>query len=390
MSALPWPVDTITEAQARSWFEAGPNVQFTGSWRLNNKYTPKLTAIRHTDTQWAFRFKRFKRASLGPRGEVRQQKPEYTFTTSYKTAEEAEPRCYRDIYAKMHAHVALFRPPDVAKRKAAMSHRDSRARKRESRRDPEAAAKHLHEKRMQEVRLELSRRATLRPRSLQTEVQKRPACSQQAGAQAKRVRTSAKPQMSRKQLAHQKKIRKLSKEANKNIDFATEQLQAIKEAYEKAENAMHEEYSQPKSKRSATSPQVLQEEKIGEDQRSMEQMRKWNCDIESGIMLSTLSEGCMKNLIMQMKSVYRYYVCAKTLWQQRLKFVEALKIGQAPGRKPRQATVVQEVLKTQWKDTSAMSKEKFPCHVTIVKYVRRWENNKSFHIANFARKNQSW
>lgn len=98
----------------------------------------------------------------------------------------------------------------------------------------------------------------------------------------------------------------------------------------------------------------------------------------------------MKNLIMQMKSVYRYYVCAKTLWQQRLKFVEALKIGQAPGRKPRQATVVQEVLKTQWKDTSAMSKEKFPCHVTIVKYVRRWENNKSFHIANFARKNQSW
>ena len=295
---------------------------------------------------------------------------------------------YRDIYAKMHAHVALFRPPDVAKRKAAMSHRDSRARKRESRRDPEAAAKNLRQQKVQEVRLELTRRATLRPRSLQTEVKKRPPCSQQAGAQAKRVRASAKPQMTRKQLAHQKRIRQLSKEANENIANATKQLQAIREAYEKAENAMHEEYSPPKPKRSATSPRALQEEKIGEDQRSTEQMREWNCDIESGITLSTLSEGCMKNLILQMKSVYRFYVCAQTLWQQRLKFIEALKIGQAAGRKPRRATIVQEVLKTQWRDTSALSKAKLPCHATIVQYVKRWENDKSFHIADFARTKQ--
>ena len=151
---------------------------------------------------------------------------------------------------------------------------------------------------------------------------------------------------------------------------------------------MHEEYSPPKPKRSATSPRALQEEKIGEDQRSTEQMREWNCDIESGITLSTLSEGCMKNLILQMKSVYRFYVCAQTLWQQRLKFIEALKIGQAAGRKPRRATIVQEVLKTQWRDTSALSKAKLPCHATIVQYVKRWENDKSFHIADFARTKQ--
>lgn len=371
MSALPWPVDTITENQARSWFENGIDLKFTGSWRLNTKYKPKLTAIRRTNTQWAFRFKRFKKAYLDQQGKVKQQCPEYTFTTSYNTAEAAETRCYRDIYAKIHENVALFRPPDVVKRKAAMIDRDVRTRKRASRSDPEAAAKHVHETRVQELRLELSRRSTLRPRNLQTETPQRTACSQQAGVPAQPVRAISKPHMSRKQLAHQRRVQKLSNEANEHIANATKQMQAINEAYEKAEAAMKEVFSSPTQKRSASSARVLD----------------WNCELESGIMLSTMSESCIKHLMMQMKSVYRYYVCAKTLWQQRLKFVKALMIGQPAGRKPRLATCVREVLTTQSDDTSSLSNEKFPCHVSLVRYVKQWENHKSFHIRQFARGN---
>jgi len=342
MAALPWPVDTITEDQARSFFENGIDHNFPGSWRLESKYDPRLTDVVGDGTTWAYRFKMYQRAFVDHRGAVKQKKPRYVYAKSHPSKEAATARRFRDIYARLHRHAALFRTPAAAKRKAPVDDRDSRAVQRVSRKDPATAATLLNGKRMEEFRLEVSRRATLRPRSLQAEIPKRPACSQEAGAQAKRVRASAKPQISRKQLAHQKRIRQLSKEANENIANATKQLQAIQEAYEKAENAIHEEYS-----------------------------------------------PCMKNLMLQMTSVYRYYVCAKILWQQRLKFIEALEIGQAAGRKPRRATVVQEVLRTQWKDTSALSATKLPCHATIVQYVKRWENDKSFHIADFARKTQS-
>jgi len=139
MSALPWPVATVTETNARNFFENGIYMQFTGPWYFDRSYPPKLRSVSH-GTRWSFRFKMFghahKRILKFAEPDVYRLKPEYVDCTSYTSKQEAQSRCYRDIYAKIHENASKFRSPKVVKRKRAIARRDVRAAKRTSLRDP--------------------------------------------------------------------------------------------------------------------------------------------------------------------------------------------------------------------------------------------------------------
>jgi len=158
-------------------------------------------ALRSGGKCWVMRFKVWKAASFHKsRNKVDQSNPERVEGPRYATREEAAAHCYRDVYAKVHANIKKFKFRAPVKRKNAMNEPSVQ-------REPARATKDLHD---------LSRKPTLRPRNLQAETPKRPASSQQAGAQSKRVRVGAKPQMSKKQLRQRKQVQELSaKESDK-------------------------------------------------------------------------------------------------------------------------------------------------------------------------------
>ena len=101
-------------------------------------------------------------------------------------------------------------------------------------------------------------------------------------------------------------------------------MQDIKEAHERTEAAMKEKHSRSsKPERSQTAPRVLEVGPAGAYRRAGETLRETNNpELDSGIMLSTLSKKCLQHLIKQMKSVYHYYVCEKKLWRQFLQRIE--------------------------------------------------------------------
>ena len=356
MSVLPWPVESITECNAKEFFDRGIDLQYPGSWRINTKFCPRPTSkVRKCGTRWMMRFKLWGAASVNKinPNKVDQYKAVVHDGPGYPTLEEAVAHCYRDIYAKVHANVHKFKPRALVKRKNAMKGRDSRANNRSAQLEPDEAAKDLHDKKV----TQMSRRSTLRPRNLRTETPKRHASSQQPDVQSKRLRVDAKPPMSKKQLRHQKQVQQLTAKAKTKIADATQQMQDIKEVYEKAETAMKGEYY---------------------CSSKAERIRDTHSELESGIMLSTLSKTCIQHLIKQIKSVYRYYVSEKQLWRQFLQSIETHEVGHRFPREPTLTSCLTEALRTQVDDTSALSAEKLPRKAAMRKYITHWQRNKSF------------
>jgi len=158
MSALPWPVSAITERDARTFFERGIDMQFSGSWYFDSRYRPNVKSV-SCGTRWSIRFKMFSHVRLRrpklAEPYVSRSKSKYAICKSYTSKQEAESRCYRDIYAKIHENAPKFRSPKVVKRKSDIARRDMRAAKRTSLRDPRETQQREHNEKVQQVRSEM-------------------------------------------------------------------------------------------------------------------------------------------------------------------------------------------------------------------------------------------
>ena len=145
---------------------------------------------------------------------------------------------------------------------------------------------------------------------------------------------------------------------------------------------MKEKHSRSsKPERSQTAPRVLEVGPAGAYRRAGETLRETNNpELDSGIMLSTLSKKCLQHLIKQMKSVYHYYVCEKKLWRQFLQRIETHQFGQRLPHAPTLTSCLAEALRTQADDTSALSAQKLPRKTAMRTYVEHWQRNKSFKL----------
>ena len=174
--------------------------------------------------------------------------PAYTMCPEYASEEEALARCYRDIYARVHANKTMFKTEAEIDRAKASVERSARADKR-PRLDPraDADAKRCEaESKFQEVRREFlaqtQRWSSLRPRSKRKAVtiSTPPLPKKKSRAVLKAKRAAVK---------HKVQLDQRLKEAQSKLEYSLAQVALLKNAYVKLESKVENgEYVAPGSK----------------------------------------------------------------------------------------------------------------------------------------------
>ena len=254
MHVLPWAVEDVTEKDARVFFDRGIDFLHYGSLLLEKAYTPRIVKSGTKGRGWAMRFKMYKptnvRVTKKTDGsvELTRRFPAYTMCPEYASKEEALARCYRDIYARVHANKTMFNTQAEIDPANASLERSARADKR-ARLDPrnDADAKRCEaESRFQEVRREFleqtQRRSSLRPRSKRkvVTVSTPPLPKKKSRAVLKAERAAVK---------HEVQLDKRLKEAQSKLEYSLAQVALLKHAYVKLESELENgEYVAPGSK----------------------------------------------------------------------------------------------------------------------------------------------
>mgnify|MGYP007044691251 CR=1 FL=1 len=413
-------------------------MQFSGSWYFDRKYAPKLMSV-SGGTRWAIRFKMFGHVRLRrPKCKepyVDHSKSKYAVCTSYTSKQEAESRCYRDIYAKIHENAPKFRSPKVVKRKRAIARRDVLAAKRTSLRDPRGTKQREHNEKVHQVRAKMlqavARRSTLRSRKLvvDTPVSVSPTDGGDATPPTREIE-AAERNRTMKERRHRKKVEAKVRTATEALQNAKNYMEQIRTAYNKLEFSADNAYFAPAAtcvtagSREATPVVVIDAhstEARAEDQESGEatpeavrchsteacdEHDERDCDqlpVDTAIAMATMTSAQAHNLVVQMKSTF---YCFHWLKQQLDSFIDTVKSSKPGDRLPRLPTPT-SALKTmlaRWQEeppedfnlyevqartSGRQSKTRFQLS-TLKGWVRQWVECKSFTVPNFKGGRRSW
>ena len=423
MSALPWPVESITEHDAREFFQRGADKQFSGSWRFDNKYSPRLHDINKDGKHWAYRFKAFKRATWRSSTDTPYRKgPYFTFATSHPSKQEAEAWCYRDIYAKVHINASKFKKP---KRKCTMTDRDLSAAKRPARKDPAEPTQSEHDEQTQKVSAEMlhsvARRTTLRSSTLSVTASDNIAPANAASVASTRA---ARRGLDAKTRQHNRSVQRKLAKAKQATQDATDNVAQIRAAYRSIQARSDGTYSAPikthaaaagstashtvvavvaapppTSTRSAPNTvaapsvrgpndtaQTSNDDGVRDDNTSRP---------ETTMAMTTLSNAQARQLMCQMKCVCHYNLWSAKQWRTYTDAVKSLHVGQRSPHIPSVTSTLHALIE-HWKEeppeefTFRELSERHAGRTTTIyhvdtmrKWVKHWNNTKSFRIASF-------
>jgi len=421
MSALPWPVESITEDDAREFFQKGADKQFSGSWRFDNKYSPRLHDINKDGKHWAYRFKAFKRATWRSSTDTPYRKgPYFTFATSHPSKQEAEAWCYRDIYAKVHKNASKFKTP---KRKSTTADRDLRAAKRTARKDPAAAKQREHDQQTQKVRAEMlqsvARRVTFRPSTLAVTASDNVAPSNATPVAPTRA---SRRGLGAKTRRHNKRVQQKLAKAEQAIQDATDNVAQIRAAYNSIEAGADSTFSAPIQTRGAAvgstaihtavavvaeaTPTSLASDTVAapivqdaNDEAQTSEDESVHDDnplpLETAMAMATLSNAQARQLVYQMKCVCYCNMWLVKQWRAYADAVKSLQVGQRSPHIPTVTSSLHALIK-HWKEEPPedltlwnilerrAGRTKTIYHVdTMRKWVKHWNITKSFRIASF-------
>ena len=421
MSALPWPVDSVTEQDARSFFERGVDLNFPGSWYFHNEYTPRICNFGRNRDRWAVRFKQFIKPQLRASGTLSRKKYQFKLCTSHPSRQEAEARCYRDIYAKVHENASKFGSREKSKRKSAAADRDARASKRIALRDPEGAKQQRHDERVEKVRGQVramvARRSTLRVRKTVADAPGSIRRTSSVDIGANSGDTGAVPRApTAKERSHHRKVQASVKKAEEAMQKARHGMEEIRVAYNKLQFSGDNAYVDPKdtcvvaradrrvvSNRPSTdtTDDRTNEEEEAEDSE---------CDndplpLDTAFEMASMTNAQAHNLVCQMKCVFYHFYWLEKQWAEYVNAVKSLNVGE---KFPRIPSVESTLLKiraawdkgpakdfnlyeVQARTTNGGRLPKTKFHPTTMrKWVVRWTNDKTFKIPSHGGGQKSW
>ena len=388
MSALQWPVESITEHDARKFFERGKDMNFSGSWRFENTYTPKLRDVRRDGKCWSYRFKMYKRATLRPSNKIYQAGPHFVDCTSYRSREAAEARCYRDIYAKIHENASKFKSP---KRKSTAADRELRATKRSARKDPAAAKQNEQNERTKDVGAEMPPSVAVRATARPSTVVVTPSEDISPGNVVPSVSTRASRRgQGAKTRQHIKNVQNKLAIAEQAIQDATDTVAQLRALYRSMEYCGDRTFSVPiqtLTAQDANDAAHTSEDESVHDNHPLPH--------ETAMARATLSDAQARQLVYQIKCVCHCNLRLVKQWRTYADAVKSLRVGQRSPHVPTVTSSLHAVIK-QWQEeppemfslediNDRRSGRTKPIHHvdTMRKWVTHWNNTKSFKIASF-------
>ena len=416
MHVLPWPVEHITEKDSRVFFDSGVDFLHYGSLLLENAYKPRIVKTGTKGRGWVIRFKMYKptnvRVTKKPDGSVKLMRrfPAYTTCPEYATEEEALARCYRDIYARVHANKTLFKTQAEINRANGSLERSARADKR-ARLDPryDAEAKRCEaESKFQEVRRELleqtERRSSLRPRSKRkaVTVSTPPLPTKKSRAVLKAERAAVK---------HKVKLDKMLQEAQSKLEYSTAQVALLKNAYAKLESEVENgEYVARCSKKSKRPIQTYVAVGVLDPAQSTDTATTSTSsfaasssdddvdaddpdtpdDVLTSLALASLSHSHVQHLFKQLKTVFLCFTVEMKLWSNHIACLKALCVGDSFPLTPSMNTIIKAAERARETDTSGLSKKNRVHRRTMRRWLKYWNANRSFKALGFGGGSVSW
>ena len=417
MHVLPFPIDTVTEAEARSFFKRGVDLLHYGSLFIDNGYEPRVVKTGSKGLGWSIRFKLFTtknvRVSKKLDGSSRIQRKSaiHVRCKDYATKEEAESRCYRDIYARVHWNTALFKTKAECDRETATKARSARANKR-SNRDPRDAADSKRRQAItnfQKVRQEILDQAA-RLSSLRTRSKRKVPATATEALPLPPKKSRAELKMERAVSKHKALVDAKLLNAQAKLENAVGQVSLLKQAYhqlkselEDREYSYHQANTRKVSKTSGRAVSVTTGSSLQNAVSCAALASASSCDVGMNddepdnsnavlisLALASLSQKQVKHLFKQFKAVFLCYTAAVKLWTAYIASLEKVGVGQQLPRAPSAASIIRAACHARETDTGCLSKkDRFQAR-TMRKCLNYWDAHKSFKTGGCAGGALSW